>query len=403
MGRHKRKPARYDEEDFDDHQQKTRRSSRKKAAEETESRHSSKSHSRSSSRRRSSSHRDTGDASERPQTPQPSTSRHRLPSPSQDPENDDEPSLRQQLREMRQMVNNFMQQMRGPSVAPSAAPSVASVHSERPEHENPNYYRDNTPSNTGILAEIDPNVHLAQFAPPPRPVVTAGVDIGAHVSANLKAKIWRDDYVDLSQLLPTSQFQQETYTLSIDPSKNSNLGFKLNRPKLHNMTFDQWEDAFLIYMSIYTARYSVAPEMCTYIRDVKMLANSNANFRFYDEQFRMYRSSTHCEWNVVHNGIWFQATHPVRPSNKSKNSSNSNHQKQPFRVPHGYCTWYHLRGKYCNSPQSCKYKHTCPNCSASHPMYTCSERRNNKSDSTNSAKSYPKSTASKPANTNQTK
>ena len=84
------------------------------------------------------------------------------------------------------MFNDFVQQMCGPSAAPSAAPSVTSVHSEHPEHQE--YFReDTTASNTGILTKIDPNAHLAQFAPPPRLIVTAGVDIGAHASADLRA------------------------------------------------------------------------------------------------------------------------------------------------------------------------------------------------------------------------
>ena len=54
------------------------------------------------------------------------------------------------------------------------------------------------------------------FMPQPRPVVTMGIDIASHVSPNTKAKIWRDEYIDLSQLLP-QHVHNETYTLSFDP------------------------------------------------------------------------------------------------------------------------------------------------------------------------------------------
>ena len=45
------------------------------------------------------------------------------------------------------------------------------------------------------------------------------------------------------------------------------------------------------------------------MRDIKVLAQCGGNFRFYDEQFRMNRQTSHCEWDTVHSGLHFQATH----------------------------------------------------------------------------------------------
>ena len=86
----------------------------------------------------------------------------------------------------------------------------------------------------------------------------------------------------MAQLLPAIHYRQDTYTVSFDPRNNNNVGIKVAKPKPSNISLDQWEEAFLIYMAIYTERFNVCPAMCTYIRDIRILAQRNANFRFYD-------------------------------------------------------------------------------------------------------------------------
>ena len=261
------------------------------------------------------------------------------------------------------------------------------------------------PQDTLEFSGMDENPLAPAFLPPPRPVVTAGVEIGAHVPPNVKAKIWRDEYVEFAHLLPSTTYQQQSYTLSLDPGSRSNFGIKVQKPKPNNLSFDQWMDAFIIYMGIYTAKHNVAPAMCTYLRDVKSLAVRGANFRHYDEQFRVYRQTTHCSWAELHYGIWFQATQPIRQNNNN-NKSNQGWEKtgqnksSPFHVPRGFCVHYHSRGKFCKNSQKCTYKHTCPKCSEKHPMYFCETNTKTSSDNSNGQQQPP---YKKPSNTNQTR
>ena len=346
--RTKRKPARYEDEDDERQSHK----SHKRSSSSHSSRHSRKNKERSSSRHR-----------------QPERRTHSR-SPSPPIQDEAEPiSMQQQLYDMQVTMLSLhqeIQQMKTSTATVTASRNATSVPSS-PTHAT------TEEDEQGTLVN-DFSMH---FMPMPRPVVSAGVDIAAHVTAAMKAKIWRDEYVELHLLLPAATYHPESYTLAFEPTKTNQVGLKVNRPRPKYMTIDQWEEAFLIYMAIYTEKHHVCPQMCTYMRDIKLLAQRNANYRLYDEQFRAFRASTHCEWNTIHNGIWFQATTPVKQFNQRHNYSNApntrNH-KQPFQVPRGFCNAFHARSQTCSQGFKCKYKHTCPNCSERHPIFNCTEK-----------------------------
>ena len=118
----------------------------------------------------------------------------------------------------------------------------------------------------------------------PRPVMSAGEDITTNVSATMKAEERRDEYLDLRLLLPTNSYQHESYALACDLTQSHQVGLKVNKPKPKNFTILQWEDAYLMYMAIYTTRHpTCATQMCAYMQDIRMLAKEGANFRLYDE------------------------------------------------------------------------------------------------------------------------
>ena len=234
---------------------------------------------------------------------------------------------------------------------------------------------------------------LQAFQPMARPVLTAGVGITAHILLPTKEKIWRDEYIHLHQLLPQQANQYaETLTLSVCQDNQTNLGLRVAKPKPATMSLQQWEDAFLVYMAVYTERHlNCTPAMCTYMRDVKDMARRGANFLHYDEQFRLERATTHCAWDAVHQGLLFQATTPFRPFN---NFAKSNYNQKPFlanKIPVGYCTNYNTKNTYCKN-QPCRYKHLCPTCDEQHPIYRCNNRDRK-------SKQEPQQSKAKSANT----
>ena len=390
MTRTKRPPARYNDDDYDT---APKRSKRKRQESDTDTDHEEQERSR------------------------PNTKRSKRSKSKTKALQDDMADMRSTLNKLEGFMETIMNQTSGHSQSSTEAsqqPRPGTSTSPRgvtPEPEidltesNLTDQNNTTGSSAGPFIETtgnndDPILH--QFLPMPRPVITAGVDIAAHVPANLKAKIWRDEYVDMSQLLPTNPYHQPQYTFTLDPHSRSNFAIRLQKPKASNLSFDQWEDAFLVYKSVYNEKHNKCKEMCTYMKDIKSLAARNANFRHYDEQFRLFRQSTHCSWATVHPGLWFQATNPpARHFTKThQGNERPSNSKSPFHVPRGYCVSYHSRNKYCKTPNQCHYKHVCPKCSERHPMYSCDS---NRKPNTEVSATQQQHTAKKPTNTNQTK
>ena len=363
------RPSRYRESDDDrtENRQPTHEHEKHRRRSSHSSNKKRSSHSRSSSRHSHSRSRSSSHNSDRQQSNE---------------------ELRSEMQEMRAAMRGMqdtLQQIQQPTMAiPPAPPGPPTAETDTPTE----------PTNT-LTAGMESDV-MQMFRPNPRPIITAGIGIAAHVPHNVKEKIWRDEYIPLHQLLPQqSQQYTETLTLALCPDNNNQLGFRLSKPKSTTLTLDQWEDAFLVYMAVYTQRHHVCPAMCTYIRDIKDMARRNANFLYYDEQFRMERASTHCSWEAVHAGLKYQATTPFRAPQQKFQAKN-----QSQKVPLGYCHSYHTRGVHCQH-EKCRYKHVCPTCDERHPVYRCQTKSKSAPNKTSNPAQKP--STPKDANTSNTK
>lgn len=369
--RSKNAPTRYSPEDStarSRHRRSREPSPERRAA--SQEQHRSPHDRRSRSHHSSRSHRSRSHSSRR--SPQPDTSREG---------HNDTATLRQEVAEIRTTMTDiqealslFRQQSHNNTAVPSTSASTAPLPAE-----NANYIELPMTATTPMTAAaasgnnlpLDPNDIIQMFRPTPRPVITSGVGITATVSPQLKEKIWRDEYVQLNQLLPQQSAQySEAMTLALCPETQNQLGLRITKPKPATMTLQQWEDAFLVYMAVYTERHHVCPDMCTYMRDVKDMARRGGNFLHYDEQFRLERVATHCSWAALHHGLLIQAMTPFRAPQKVSTSQRTN----SARVPIGYCHAYHARGAFCQTPK-CRYKHSCPHCDERHPAHRCTNRQ----------------------------
>lgn len=272
----------------------------------------------------------------------------------------------QEIRATMLSIQKTLQSLQPPAAQPPTATFTPSAEIDQSTLRIPHLGQPSSPPSSAGNDNI-----IQSFLPSPRPVITTGIGITAHVAPQLKEKIWRDEYIQFSQLLPQqSSFYSESVTLALCHEAQNNLGLKLTKPKPATLSLQQWEDAFLVYMAIYTERHPVCAAMCTYMRDVKDMARRGANFTYYDEQFRIERAITHCPWDSVHQSLLFQATTPFRPP-----VTQSKMAKKPFpgRIPTGYCIPFHTPNTVCRTFR-CMYKHSCPTCEARHPQYRCNER-----------------------------
>ena len=88
--------------------------------------------------------------------------------------------------------------------------------------------------------------------------------------------------------------QEERYTVKVETTKGGQPSVVLapNTKKQAITTIDQWLSAFQTFVAICAERIpGDTPALMKYGSIVRELALSGANWRFYDENFRMLRQS----------------------------------------------------------------------------------------------------------------
>ena len=118
--------------------------------------------------------------------------------------------------------------------------------------------------------------------------------VDARVPAKLKAKVWREEFIDLGSLLINHTVEGK-YQLTIhNPGEGSSPSLALEpvaKPK-KIVTIDTWVQAFHVFVGIYTSRYpSEVPILMKYGATIQNLAARGHNWRFYDENVRFLRQT----------------------------------------------------------------------------------------------------------------
>ena len=126
------------------------------------------------------------------------------------------------------------------------------------------------------------------------------------------------------------------------------------------------------FVAVYSEKYSLAtPGLMKYMSIVRELGLQPANWRFYDENFRMFREKYSVPWNQIHAESWL-CGHSHRGLIVNYGTDTGHAQptrKIPARPPAGYCFRFH-RGQQCEGP--CKFKHECFRCgNVSHLASNC--------------------------------
>lgn len=149
-----------------------------------------------------------------------------------------------------------------------------------------------------------------------KPFQTVAIHLESRVPDKLRAKIWRNEYLDFGLLLLTNH-EDPRYSVSV--SSEQDLGHAklclepVRKPK-RIATFNQWSTAFNTFAAVYSIKYpSLAPTLLKFCDVLKDLANRSAYWRWYDEQFRYFRQTKadSYPWEQVQWDLWFQA-HPIQ-------------------------------------------------------------------------------------------
>ena len=215
-------------------------------------------------------------------------------------------------------------------------------------------------------SQLLPTINVASSDTPGLIFLSTSLPIDSQVLAKLKGKIWNEEFVDFGSLL--SNPGQDKYQLSV---LNSDAGIPasfclepMSRSK-KIMTIDAWQQAFHIFVGVYTQKYPhAAPALMKYGQTIWDLAFRGQNWRFYDENFRYLRQTERSliPWGSIHGELWLRSQYPNKTPAVNLNN-NSAHKAGVATVPSGY------RSQFCSG--NCAFKHTCFKCKGAHRFTQC--------------------------------
>ena len=225
----------------------------------------------------------------------------------------------------------------------------------------------------------DPQLSPLGAGDQPRQLFTSiGMNLGARVSAKIKAKIWAHEYIDFGALLSVAP-PREKYSLSMTSTAGASGQPQLTLEPSHTpkkvTNIQQWITAFNTFVTIYSEKASDdAPKLMKYCEVVRDLSQKSADWLFYDEQFRYLRQSSpeSYPWDQIHWELWLRAMTNFRGKPQSSASADKVNPRVRFRpsnnnFPKGTCWTFHA-GRQC---RGCQYEHVCFKCHAKHPASQC--------------------------------
>ncbi len=246
------------------------------------------------------------------------------------------------------------------------------------------------PTDLSNISNVQAGQILSALTRPvePRQVVTAGLPLGSTVDPKIKAKIWANQYVEFEDILFGDT--RSKYTLKTDTEGE----FRIVQFDRKITTIGQWSQAFDVFVSVYIQKASFVshlPELLTYGREIKKMAERNMNFLMYDDLFRRDRARLQnpYSWAAFREDLYHEATFnkdsssskasAVKVTASSAPSSTPNSQKKSVYIPRGFCFSFHSNGQSCDEGSACRYQHLCFRCKkGDHPQYQCRSSKSKK-------------------------
>ena len=211
----------------------------------------------------------------------------------------------------------------------------------------------------------------------------------------------------MHELLPLASDKAAPQTLVMDTDGNISVK-RGNTTKLVSIV--KWNEAWRIFMSVALANPSLtgsqstvlATDMLKYMHHINNLYNSGADWSFYDESFRRYAQFQEVPYSCVDYALAMEATNQAKgkitqqPTNTAmprtttpfmQNVTEARSRLSKYHVPLGYCMLY-LANMQCQSVR-CRYLHTCPWCTAPHPVSACKQPQFKNSPSTKTNGNVP--------------
>jgi hypothetical protein len=198
--------------------------------------------------------------------------------------------------------------------------------------------------------------------------------LGNTVPIRVKEKIWRNQYVELGDLINPKY--TDSYSVAWVPSASGSKMSMFPDSKSRSIKdIYRWTSAFHVYVAIYAERYPhETPALMKYAERVRDLArlHQGTAWRFYDFRFRQLKQ-THpfLSWAECHTDIWMRATLEPTDGNLGMSEKVCGPQPQTSRNQKGVCYAYNNQGTC--SANTCSFIHKCQICKGDHPRKDCNQ------------------------------
>ena len=136
----------------------------------------------------------------------------------------------------------------------------------------------------------------------------SSVPLGSLVDDRVKAKVWANQFVEL-ELLVGESAPQTMYLL--DSATDRPVVQIRDQPNKKIINIEQWTDAFLIYIAIYTERHPTdTPDILKYLQLIRTMSHDSrpSLFLTYDRNFRKLRAHNGMPWYKLHQELFSLAT-----------------------------------------------------------------------------------------------
>ena len=221
-------------------------------------------------------------------------------------------------------------------------------------------------------------------------MVATMAPLDARIDPRIKCKIWQDMAVNLLALIKIQSDESAMQSVGIDGQGNLMIQ---NQPKGKIANIVQWNEAWRVFMVIALKnpaisdhqRAQLALDMIQYMQLINQLNHDNADWSFYDENFRLFKQYNQISFSSVDYELKSRAVartnnmarwqqkykKPQRPIQPKQNSlvAEAKGRLSRFLVPMGYCKLF-LASLPCYE-RTCPYIHSCLWCNQQHSAYAC--------------------------------
>ena len=202
-----------------------------------------------------------------------------------------------------------------------------------------------------------------------------------HVSSLSRQKIENNNYVELAGLLPERALHRDEAEQSVVLSKDGVLSVAPKEPIGGKVLgYPLWTQAWNVYMTVYLRKFpDQALQLVKYMDIIRGLHLRGVDWAKYDGAFRRARANwpTHYPWETLNAELFLSAQQSAFRSgyqSSDRRPGQSSAQASAQAVPVGYCKQFHARANFCAADDSCRFRHTCPNCQQAHPVYRCTTK-----------------------------